>query len=180
MTNPLHRTGKTMRKLLPSRLFATRGVLFLLALVLAACTDQPTGPGTDPNIADIRVTANVSGTTISTLVVQVTAPDISTPLVFNLQVQDGIATGTIKVKAKVDDGALEVEGEVDTNRVGQTWNWRIVRNGTIAAKRSKVTAAPSGSFSVNRRIANPAGQDTIKFRAVRPATGTVCSVSVQV
>ncbi len=90
------------------------------------------------------------------------------------------ATGTIKVKAKVDDGALEVEGEVDTNRVGQTWNWRIVRNGTIAAKGSKVTAAPSGSFSVNRRIANPAGQDTIKFRAVRPATGTACSVSVQV
>lgn len=91
------------------------------------------------------------------------------------------ATGTIKVKAKVDDGGLlEVEGEVDTNRVGQTWTWRIVRNGTVAAKGSKVTAAPSGSFSVNRRIANPAGQDTIKFRAVRPATGTVCSVSVKV
>ncbi len=90
------------------------------------------------------------------------------------------ATGTIKVKAKVDDGALEVEGEVDTNRVGQTWTWRIVRNGTIAAQGSKVTAAPSGSFTVNRRIANPAGQDTIKFRAVRPATGKVCSVSVTV
>lgn len=90
------------------------------------------------------------------------------------------ATGTIKVKAKVDDGALEVEGEVDTNRVGQTWNWRIVRNGTVAARGSKVTAAPSGSFSVNRRIANPAGQDTIRFRAVRPATGKVCSVSVKV
>ena len=90
------------------------------------------------------------------------------------------ATGTIKVKAKVDDGALEVEGEVDTNRVGQTWTWRIVRNGTVAAQGSKVTAAPSGSFSVNRRIANPAGQDTIKFRAVRPATGKVCSVSVKV
>ena len=90
------------------------------------------------------------------------------------------ATGTIKVKAKVDDGALEVEGEVDTNRVGQTWNWRIVRNGTVAVQGSKVTAAPSGSFSVNRRIANPAGQDTIRFRAVRPATGKVCSVSVKV
>lgn len=90
------------------------------------------------------------------------------------------ATGTITVKAKVDDGMLEVEGQVDTNRVGQTWNWRIVRNGTVAAQGSKVTAAPSGSFSVNRRIANPAGQDTIKFRAVRPATGKVCSVSVQV
>jgi hypothetical protein len=90
------------------------------------------------------------------------------------------ATGTIKVKAKADDGMLEVEGEVDTNRVGQSWNWRIVRNGTVAARGSKVTAAPSGSFSVNRRIANPAGQDTIRFRAVRPATGKVCSVSVKV
>jgi hypothetical protein len=90
------------------------------------------------------------------------------------------ATGTIKVKAKVDDGMLEVEGEVDTNRVGQTWDWRIVRNGTITLRGSKVTAAPSGSFSVERRIANPAGQDTIKFRAVRPATGKVCSVFVKV
>jgi hypothetical protein len=90
------------------------------------------------------------------------------------------ATGTIKVKAKTDDGMLEVEGEVDTNRVGQSWNWRIVRNGTVAARGSKVTAAPSGSFSVNRRIANPVGQDTIRFRAVRPATGKVCSVSVKV
>ena len=90
------------------------------------------------------------------------------------------ATGTIKVKAKADDGMLEVEGEVDTNRVGQSWNWRIVRNGTVAARGSKVTAAPSGSFSVNRRIGNPAGQDTIRFRAVRPATGKVCSVSVKV
>ncbi len=111
-------------------------------------------------------------------------PAVSTPA----QAQGGdavrnsaaCATGTIKVKAKADGGVLEVEGEVDTNRVGQTWTWRIVRNGTIAAQGSKVTAAPSGSFTVNRRIANPAGQDTIKFRAVRPATGKVCSVSVTV
>ena len=131
---------------------------------------------------------NIKTTTAKTSLLATAAllavPAVSTPA----QAQGGdavsnsaaCATGTIKVKAKVDDGALEVEGEVDTNRVGQTWNWRIVRNGTIAAKGSKVTAAPSGSFSVNRRIANPAGQDTIRFRAVRPATGTVCSVSVQV
>jgi hypothetical protein len=90
------------------------------------------------------------------------------------------ATGSIRVKAKVDDGMLEVEGELDTNRAGQTWNWGILRNGTVAVQGSKVTVDPSGSFSVSRRIANPAGQDMIKFRAVRPATGKVCSVSVQV
>ena len=111
-------------------------------------------------------------------------PAVSTPA----QAQGGdavsnsaaCATGTIKVKAKADGGVLEVEGEVDTNRVGQTWTWRIVRNVTIAAEGTKVTAAPSGSFTVTRRIANPAGQDTIKFRAVRPATGKTCTVSVTV
>jgi hypothetical protein len=88
------------------------------------------------------------------------------------------ASGTIKVKAKVDNGKIEVEGEVDTNRVGQDWNWSIRRNGDVVRTGSSTTVAPSGSFSVTRRIGNPAGQDTIKFRAVRPATGTVCRVSV--
>jgi hypothetical protein len=89
------------------------------------------------------------------------------------------ATGRIEVKVKADNGRLEVEGEVDTNRRGQTWNWTIRRNGNVAASGTNTTRAPSGSFSVNRHIANPAGTDTIRFRAVRPATGQVCSVSVR-
>jgi len=88
------------------------------------------------------------------------------------------ASGTIKVKAKADDGKLEVEGEVDTNRVGQEWNWSIRRDGDVVRRGTGTTAGASGSFSVNRRIGNPAGQDTIRFRAVRAATGKVCSVSV--
>jgi hypothetical protein len=31
-----------------------------------------------------------------------------------------------KLKAKPDDGRLEVEGEVDSNRAGQMWRWRIL------------------------------------------------------
>ncbi len=88
------------------------------------------------------------------------------------------ASGTIKVKAKADDGRLEVEGEVDTNRVGQDWNWKIKRDGDVVRRGSGTTAGASGSFSVTRRIGNPAGQNTIKFRAVRASTGKVCSVSV--
>ena len=32
------------------------------------------------------------------------------------------ATGVWKLKAKPDDGRLEVEFEIDTNRTGQTWH----------------------------------------------------------
>jgi hypothetical protein len=88
----------------------------------------------------------------------------------------GCATGVIKVKAKADDGRIEVEGEVDTNRRGQTWAWSIRRDGNVAARGTGTTAGASGSFSVERRIANPAGSDRIVFRAVR--NGQVCRAAV--
>jgi hypothetical protein len=86
------------------------------------------------------------------------------------------ATGVIKVKAKADNGRIEVEGEVDTNRRGQTWRWSIRRDGNVAARGTGTTAGASGSFSVERRIANPAGSDRIVFRAVRNAQ--VCRAAV--
>lgn len=76
---------------------ASRAVALLAVLALAACADGPTGPSPNDDLAQLRLTANVSGTPISTLVVEVTAPDITTPLVFNLTVQGGVASGTIKV-----------------------------------------------------------------------------------
>ena len=74
-----------------------RGALAAAAvLLLGACTDGLIGPGVREG-ADIRFTANTAGTPISTLVVQVTAADISTPLAFNIEAVNGVATGTIKV-----------------------------------------------------------------------------------
>lgn len=74
-----------------------RGLLAMAAVVLlGACSDGITDPAAGTGSA-IRVTANTSGTPIATLVVQVTAADISTPLAFNLQSVNGVATGTIKV-----------------------------------------------------------------------------------
>jgi hypothetical protein len=90
------------------------------------------------------------------------------------------ATGTWKLKAKNDDGALEVEAEVDVNRVGQHWTWRIVDNGTRVANGRAVTVAPSGSFSVNRHIANQAGTDTITFRATNGAGTNTCTGSLSI
>ncbi|HET8664071.1 MAG TPA: hypothetical protein VFM08_07135 [Nocardioides sp.] len=71
-----------------------------------------------------------------------------------------------KLKAKADDGRIEVEGEVDSNKSGQVWQWRIKHNGSVSAKGKGTTAGRSGSFSVERRMANLAGTDKFVFRAV--------------
>jgi hypothetical protein len=47
----------------------------------------------------LRVAANLSGTTVARVVVEVTAPDIATPLVFNMLVSNGLASGTVTLPA---------------------------------------------------------------------------------
>lgn len=79
-----------------------------------------------------------------------------------------------KLKVKPDDGRLEVEGQVDSNRRGQTWRWRLVHNGSVTARGVRETAGVSGSFTVERRMVNLAGTDRIVFRAVRLNTGEIC------
>lgn len=84
-----------------------------------------------------------------------------------------------KLKAKADDGRLEVEAEVDTNQVGQTFNWQFTDNGNPAAEGSSTTAGRSGSFSVERRIDNLAGKDKIVFTATNPGNGETCKGTVR-
>jgi hypothetical protein len=84
-----------------------------------------------------------------------------------------------KLKAKPDDGRLEVEFEVDQNKNGITWKVRFRRNGVRVVKTRATTHAPSGSFSVERRIGNPAGSDKIVGRAISPG-GQVCRASLTI
>jgi len=74
-----------------------------------------------------------------------------------------------KLKVKTDDGRLEVEGEVDSNRSGQTWAWKLKDNGKVVVKGSSTTGGRSGSFSVERKIANRAGTDKVVFKATHGA-----------
>ena len=83
-----------------------------------------------------------------------------------------------KLKAKTDDGLIEVEAEVDTNVVGQVWKWKISDNGKLAVKGTSTTKAPSGSFSINRRVANQAGADKFTLKASNAASGETCKGSV--
>jgi hypothetical protein len=97
-------------------------------------------------------------------------------------VRRGNCTGATdwKLKAKPDDGRLEVEFEVDSNRNGQVWSVRMTDNGVQVFSGTRTTQPPSGSFSVERRIANRAGVDTIRARATNARTGEVCRGSLQI
>jgi hypothetical protein len=77
-----------------------------------------------------------------------------------------------KLKVKTDDGRLEVEGEIDSNRVGQSWRWVLRHNGSVSARGTSVTTGRSGSFDVERKIVNLAGTDRVVFRATH--NGETC------
>jgi len=85
-----------------------------------------------------------------------------------------------KLKAKPDDGRLEVEGEVDSNRTGQTWKWRIRHNGDVAHRGTAQTTRRSGSFSVERRVGSAPGVDRIGWRAVNMRSGQTCHGSLRI
>ena len=90
-------------------------LLVSAAIAAAGCQDRlPTG-AIESGEVPLRVTASVVGTPIATLVVTVTASDIAVPLVFNLTVSNGTASGTIKVPAGLSRTiavtAMDAEGD---------------------------------------------------------------------
>jgi hypothetical protein len=93
----------------------------------------------------------------------------------------GSCTGSTdwKIKAKPDDGRIEVESEIDSNRNGQEWRWALRHDGKVAARGRSTTHRPSGSFEVERTTRNSSGTDTFRFRAVNRGTGEVCVARVR-
>jgi len=83
-----------------------------------------------------------------------------------------------KLKVKHDDGRIEAEFEVDQNRNGVTWRVVIRRNGATTVTTQATTRAPSGSFSVERKIAGGASSAVIRARATR--NGEVCTAKLTV
>ncbi len=96
------------------------------------------------------------------------------------------ATGTCTIasratlKAKHDNGRIEVEFEVDQNRNNRLWRITITDDFHRVFTGSRRTLAPSGSFTVKRLIPNRAGVDTLRARAVNATTGEVCRVTLNV
>jgi hypothetical protein len=79
-----------------------------------------------------------------------------------------------KLKLSEEDGRIEVEYEVDQNRVGDTWRVRIRHDGDLVFAGRRTTRAPSGSFEVRLLQRNRPGDDVFRGRAVNLRTGEAC------
>ena len=79
-----------------------------------------------------------------------------------------------KMKLSDENGAIEVEYEVDQNKVGDVWRVRIRRDGHLVMSGRRRAAGPSGSFEVRIVRPNPPGGDVFRARAVNTSTGEVC------
>lgn len=84
-----------------------------------------------------------------------------------------------KLKASPENGQIEVEGEIDSNRNGQLWRWRMRHNGDLSFRGKARTQPPSGSFERRRVMSNMKGTDTITFIARHRRTGEVCRGTVR-
>lgn len=85
-----------------------------------------------------------------------------------------------KMKAKPDNGRLQLELEIDSNRNGQTWAVRITDNGVLRFAGNRVTLAPSGSFGVRLLTPNRAGVDHFVGTARNTRTGETCTARVNI
>lgn len=90
------------------------------------------------------------------------------------------AASTSTLKAKSDDGRLEVEFEVDSNVVRQSWKVVLKDNGSTFLKKTLKTKAPSGSFEARGRPVDRAGTDAIEATATNGATGESCTATLSV
>ncbi len=82
-----------------------------------------------------------------------------------------------KIKAKEDDGRIEVEAEIDSNTSGQSWAWVLKHNGAVSGRGTSRTAGRSGSFDVERRLVDNPGTDAFTFRATHAGETCVARVS---
>jgi hypothetical protein len=179
-----------------------RWAALVLAAAVAACSVDTTGsqPGSQ---AQLQVSANVSATPISTLVVEVTGPDIPSTLVFNLQVQNGVASGTLKmpsgddrtitVKAFDSSGQITHEGSV-TLSVGNGQNASVnitlgprsghvpvtvtVGDNSVSISPSSATVAVADSLQLTATITGPGGSPVggqVEWATLNPGVATVTS-----
>lgn len=78
-----------------------------------------------------------------------------------------------KIRARPEDGRIEVQGEVDSGQAGQTWKWRLYHNESLSAQGTGSTGGLS-SYEVSRVMTDLAGTDRFSFRARNTRSGEWC------
>ncbi len=155
-------------------------------LVLGACSDS-VDPG--PGQGTLIVRADVSAAAVATLVAEVTAQDIPTPLVFNIPIVAGVASGTITIPAgsnrTVTLRAYDAGG-ILTHNGSATLNIQSGTNASVAITLTPLTGDQAivvtlGSFTITVTPASPtvARGGTVQLAASitdwngAPTTGTI-------
>ena len=123
---------------LSSRYFVLAAVLLLVAC--GGSVDPGQGHGT------LIVRADVSGSSVATLVAEVTAPDIPAALIFNIPISAGVASGTVTLRAYDAGGILTHSGSA-------TLNIQAGTNATVAITLTPLTGDQAivvtlGSFTI--------------------------------
>jgi len=124
-------------------------------LALAACSsgNVTRPPGGEANLI---VQVNLASTAVATVVVEVSAPDITTPLVFNIPVAGNVASGTITIPAgsnrTVAIGAFNASG-VETHSGSTTITVQAGTNPSVSITLTPLTGdvpiqATLGSFTI--------------------------------
>lgn len=91
-------------------------------------------------------------------------------------IKEGNCTGGSdwKLKLSEENGQIEVEFEVDQNKVGDKWRVTLKHNGERFYRQVKETKGPSGSFEVEQVEPNLAGDDRFVGKALNLSTGEEC------
>ena len=79
-----------------------------------------------------------------------------------------------KLKLSEENGRIEVDYEVDQNRVGDRWRVRIRHDGDVVFAGRRTTKGASGSFEVRIVERNRRGNDLFRARAVNLRIGETC------
>jgi len=164
--------------------------VFALAslLVCIACPRGTVEPP-DGGQATLVIRADVSGTSVATVVINVAAPDIPTTLVFNIPVTNGVASGSITVPAG-SNRAITLRaydaGGVETHEGLATLNVQAGTNATISLTLTPLTGdlpitVTLGSFTVavTPSLNTLANKATVQLTAAitdwngNPTSGTV-------
>ena len=163
-----------------SRLGATTAVLVLLTgAALAGPAAAKDGADDNPSISDDSATRTATDDNPS-------GGDDSATRASSKNRARAVKRGSCsaatdwKLKAKPRDGRMEVEFEVDSNRTGQRWTYTLLHDGTVKASGTRTTRAPSGSFSVERRLPDAPGVHTFGAVAKNASTGETCQASLKI
>lgn len=79
-----------------------------------------------------------------------------------------------KLKLSPENGRIEVEFEVDQNKVGRRWRVVLKREGIRFFRGTRTTRRPSGSFEVRRVAKNGRGKDRFVAKARNLRSGERC------